>query len=265
MTILNFDNIPGELKALNQWVCYRLETRDDDDKPVKIPLNANGGARARSDDPSTWSTFEQCQAAVSQRPSRYRGIGYIVAESDPYTVIDLDHCVDESGTIEPWAWKIIHDLDSYSEFSQSGAGVHIIVQAKKPGPRCRLHSCPHPIEIYDHRRFLVMTGNLVPGTNPAIQPAPNEIAELYHSLFGQTPAQKPRQGHQAAQGTASGLSDQELIDKALSARNGPQFNRLWNGDLSDHNYDWSAADQALCNLLAFWTNRDAGWIDRSWQ
>ena len=261
---LNYNNIPQELTKLTQWVCYRLEHRKDEDKPVKVPINFNGGARAKSDNPSTWGTFEQCLIASK----RYNGIGFIVSETDPYTVIDLDACVtrgdDNQPNIEPWAWKIIHDLDSYAEFSQSGKGIHIIIQAKKPGPRCRSNEHPH-IEIYDHRRFLVMTGNLVPGITPIIQPAPNEISELYNRLFGQaalhdrSPHQKPSQRAHTASG---GPSDSELIERAMSAKNGLQFSRLWNGDLSDYNYDWSAADQALCNTLAFWTGKDYSAIDR---
>jgi putative DNA primase/helicase len=56
------------------------------------------------------------------------------------------------------------------------------------------------------------------------------------------------------------LDDQELIDRAMSARNGADFTRLWNGDSQGYP-SRSEADLALCNMLSFWTGRDAGRID----
>src|SRR5207302_6396794 len=50
--------------------------------------------------------------------------------------------------------------------------------------------------------------------------------------------------------------------KACSAANGAKFSALWYGDISAYGDDDSAADQALCNLLAFWTGKDAIRIDR---
>jgi hypothetical protein len=62
------------------------------------------------------------------------------------------------------------------------------------------------------------------------------------------------------------LSDEALLARARAARNGPKFARLWSGDVSgytraDGTPDASAADQALCNMLAFYT-RDRLQIDR---
>jgi hypothetical protein len=57
------------------------------------------------------------------------------------------------------------------------------------------------------------------------------------------------------------LNDQELVDRMMSAENGEKFSRLWNGDTSAYDGDDSRADQALCNILAWWTNKDANWMD----
>ena len=57
------------------------------------------------------------------------------------------------------------------------------------------------------------------------------------------------------------LDDAVLLDRARDARNGARFTRLWNGDWSGY-ASQSEADSALCFMLAFWTGRDAGRIDR---
>ena len=64
----------------------------------------------------------------------------------------------------------------------------------------------------------------------------------------------------AATGAGS-LSDDEILDRAPNAVNGQKFTRLFNGDTSAHPSQ-SEADLALCDMLAFWTGRDADQMDR---
>src|SRR5450755_1345590 len=54
---------------------------------------------------------------------------------------------------------------------------------------------------------------------------------------------------------APGLADDELIQRALQAKNGPKFGRLWQGRRDDYPSE-DAADSALCAMLAYWTARD---------
>lgn len=70
---------------------------------------------------------------------------------------------------------------------------------------------------------------------------------------------KPQQTTQTAApmpGTPADISDRELLDKAMNAANGSKFAALWEGGLYGYPSQ-SEADQALCNLLAFWTGKDA--------
>jgi len=52
-----------------------------------------------------------------------------------------------------------------------------------------------------------------------------------------------------------------LIGKILNSKQGFDFQSLWDGDTSKYNGDDSAADMAMCNMLAFWTGRDAVRMD----
>ena len=61
--------------------------------------------------------------------------------------------------------------------------------------------------------------------------------------------------------TPADLDDLTLIEKAKQSRNGNIFTALWNGDISGYK-SHSEADLALCNALAFWTNKDANRIDK---
>lgn len=56
-------------------------------------------------------------------------------------------------------------------------------------------------------------------------------------------------------GTTDSISDRELIEKAARAANGGRFRNLWGGNITGYP-SHSEADQALCNMLAFWTGKD---------
>ena len=62
-------------------------------------------------------------------------------------------------------------------------------------------------------------------------------------------------------GTTDSISDKELIEKAARAANGERFRNLWSGNIAGYP-SHSEADQALCNMLAFWTGNDTGRMDR---
>jgi putative DNA primase/helicase len=53
--------------------------------------------------------------------------------ASPYVGIDLDGCRDpQTGVIEPWALEVVRLLDSYTEVSPSGRGLHIWVRGFLP-------------------------------------------------------------------------------------------------------------------------------------
>lgn len=262
------DNIPVELRKVRQWVCWKFKEIKDEDtgeiRHTKIPINPNGRAQARSNDPNTWNTFELA-LKVSEKCD---GIGYIVSADDPYTVIDLDHCVSVDITtgeieIEEWAQSILNRLNSYSEFSPSGRGIHIFIRGKKPGPRCRTFKHPQ-FEMYDNRRFLAMTGHSVIGFPKEIASAGNELIELYKEIFGGLEPEITKTVQQRIADNCSpiDLSDFELIEKAKQSKRGSEFADLWYGNTTDYGGDDSAAALALCNHLAFWTQKDASRMDR---
>jgi hypothetical protein len=72
----------------------------------------------------------------------------------------LDKCRDsKTRETEEWALKIISELDSYTELSQSGTGCHIIVKGSLPPGGNRKGR----VEMYDCDRYFCMTEALVPG------------------------------------------------------------------------------------------------------
>ncbi len=235
------DQIPAELRALDQWVTWKREVREG--KATKVPYTTDGTRRASCDDPSTWGAF--AEAAKSLTEGRVSGTGFQVSAGQSYVGADLDHCRNSTtGEIEPWAQRVIDLLDSYSEISPSQEGVRIFLKAAKPGPRCRKGN----IEIYDRSRFLTVTGQHLPGTPATIEERQEELERLYWELFPERPhtnATAPR--------STSGLTAWEVIGLASKAKNSSKFEALMRGDTSAFGGDDSAADLALCSLVAFYS------------
>src|SRR5580698_7764443 len=116
------ENVPTELIACQQFVVWRNEERDG--KSTKVPYNARTGALAKSNDPSTWSTFAEAQSAFER--GGWAGIGFVFSPDDEFCGIDLDGCRDpETGKVAEWASAIIKDFDSYCETSPSGSGLKL--------------------------------------------------------------------------------------------------------------------------------------------
>jgi len=115
------EQFPQALRDLNQWVCYRLETRDD--KTTKPPYVADGSGRlANKTNPADWRSFTE---ATSQDAGTYNGIGFCLTPGGGVTFLDLDHCVDPvSGEIADWALQLTREFPSYWETSPSQSGLH---------------------------------------------------------------------------------------------------------------------------------------------
>ncbi len=244
--------IPQELLERPQWVLWRRETVNG--RPTKVPYKAaSPSAKASTTDAGTWSSYETAVAAASFGGSD--GIGFVFSDADPLAGVDLDHVIDEKGGIEPKAASIIEKLDSYTEVSPGARGVHIIIRASLNGGRRRTGN----FESYDAGRFFCVTGRHLPGTPLTVNDRQEQLEAIRAAIF--PPEDKaPRQTPPPAPPSAD---DRELLELARTAKNGAKFEALYYG--SDHAYPSdSEADQALCNLLAFWLV-DPDRIDRAFR
>jgi primase-polymerase (primpol)-like protein len=243
--------IPADLRARRQWVGWRRECRDG--KATKVPYRATDPrVRASTTDARTWGSFDQAVAAVDR--GKAEGIGFVFADSDPFCGIDLDGCRGEEGELSADAAAIVEELDSYTELSPSGRGVHVIVRARLEGARCRRG----PVEMYDRGRYFTMTGARLAGLPHAPMPRQQQLHEVRARLFPPTP--EPVRPPVAA--TVIVVDDEQLLVRAHTAANGAKFARLWNGDTSEYGGDDSRADLALISLLVFWTAGDVPRVDR---
>ena len=151
-------NFPNELIALKAWCLWRYQWRNPlNGKPgkwTKVPYQPCG-APGKSNDRRTWATFEEAKAAY--RPGKYNGVGFYLFP--PLVGVDFDKVRDpQTGIIEPWAQQIIADLNSYSEISPSGTGVHVWTTGQLSE---EARNRAGRIEIYQRGRYFTVTGEML--------------------------------------------------------------------------------------------------------
>lgn len=247
---IQFDNIPPEMKAINNWVCWKFQKRNG--RKTKIPYNPKTGGMAKSNSPETWASFDTAVNAFSG--GSYDGIGFELGNS-PFVGIDIDHCIKD-GQLSKESEKIISGFKSYTELSPSGTGIHIIVKADIEDGRGRRKG---NIEIYPAGRFFTVTGNVIPGYEKI-----STDEKALQALISIVDAKKPmKELPQNPLIDPPEMLDDELISKIRRSNQGAKFKALYDrGDSSEYGGDESAADQALLNILAWWTNGDALQMER---
>ncbi|MCC8075636.1 MAG: phage/plasmid primase, P4 family [Clostridiales bacterium] len=256
-------NLPAGLEAA-RWCCWQLQERDG--RPTKVPINPRTGGGAKSNDPNTFTDYPSaCNALVNQG---YTGLG--LGLFDGLCAIDIDHCLTtgEGGALVPsdLAMDIIDRMESYTEISPSGTGVHILFRA--PGlqwdkARFYLKNPENGVEVYiagQTNRYMTFTGAAWPFALPVEErsAAVLDLAERYMVRSRGNDSLPPPPPVPA--GPADPLDDETLLRRARNAKNGARFSALWSGDAAGFR-SGSEADLALCNLLAFWTGRDAARMD----
>jgi putative DNA primase/helicase len=231
------------MRGERRWVTWRYVWREGEggkpgkwDKP---PFVAGEERGADSTDPSTWRTFEEAVAAYSRGFAD--GVGFVLG--DGWVGFDSDEGAGHAAA-----------LDTYTETSPSGRGVHAIARGRKPGGRCRVG----PYELYDRGRYLTVTGRRTEGSREEVEERTAQVAALYATLFPDDertplPAVPPPR--------AAAPDDGQVLALARAAKNGRKFAALWAGDASGHG-SHSEADGALAMILAYWCNRDPFQVDR---
>jgi hypothetical protein len=269
-----------------QWCCWRFELAPDQKKPAKVPYSARSGRKINPTDSLNGASFDLAVKAYEYKADRYNGIGFMLLPDDPYTITDLDNCVDiQTGQIKPAARKVVERFGRcYVEKSVSGTGLHLVSAAKKPGPECKgtLHLDGEELacEMYDNARYIAMTGATIDGSARTIEDGQEAVDWLYGKLFP-APALAPPPTPSTATGgggspsppaapqpptpagphnttpVAAILTDDELLEKAFAAKNGAVVERLYQGEQLHYPSD-SEADAALLMHLAFYTQSGFG-------
>ncbi|MBE9913679.1 DUF3987 domain-containing protein [Paenibacillus donghaensis] len=191
----------------------------------------------------------------NSQAEQFDGIGFVFKEGGGLTGIDLDKCINpNTGAIETWAEDIIASMDSYTEFSVSGTGFHIIVKGTLPEKRNKKDK----IEMYDSKRFFVVTGNVV-GEPKEVMERQDELNTLYKQVFPEPPKRDSADKSPAvihSEDRLNALPDNEILEKLFREPKGAKWRTLYEHGWSESlGYDsQSSADFAFACKLAFYSS-----------
>lgn len=177
-------NIPIELRRRPQWACSSGKPTATD-KEGKRPRNPKTGGFASATDPSTWGSFDEALALAERKG--WAHVGYMLSADDPFAIVDLDDKPAKPASDADRAHfaQIVADMDSYTEWSSSGRGIHVIVEASLAKGIHRGN-----VEIYSRERYMICTGDVIHARPVAkrqaqvdaltarIAPAPAPVATL---------------------------------------------------------------------------------------
>ena len=177
-----WENIPHELASRQQWLLWKFESKPGQTKPGKIPYYVQGGRRTGGQgddrDRQRLATLAVAQRAFAR--GGWSGIGFAFLPGDGLIGIDIDGAIDPaSGEVSKRCAAIIGACLSYTEYSPSGKGVHIIVQGETQTNK----SNDIGLEVFCGRQFFTFTGRLYPGLPAHVHPIDEGVLKRLHTTI----------------------------------------------------------------------------------
>lgn len=249
--IKNYENIPDELKREKRWCLYKIIQRDG--KNTKLPLMPNGKP-AKSNDKTTWNSYEDCIAALNRNIGD--GLGFMLG--DGYIGIDIDKVSDDIFvySMDYHAKSMIADflrgISTYAEIYPSKTGLHFIGKGEVPGERKRYKN----LEIYDKDRFFTVTGNVLKDRNRnKVINIDSELKPLYEKYMPKINVINSE--NKRNQITTFLKDDQDIVEKLFDrgyfSYTGEDLRRIYYGNYESYFNSQSEADFFMLQRLLYYT------------
>ena len=258
-----------DLKKMPVWVNWKLEERDG--KQTKVPYNPRTGGKAQTNNPDTWTDFESAHSTSAD----YSGIGFNFA--DDIAGIDIDNKTRDPEQDKRAEAILNLFADTYAEKSPSGTGWHIIFRFDKSkiptgadGKLDGKYYTNNPninLECYFPgltNKYFTFTGQ---GNGKNIEDMTEQVLIFLDNYMLKDNFKKKNNNYVAKitkylEENNYVADNGNILDKARFSRNGVKFSALFDrGDTSAHGNDDSAADLALCSMLAWWLQGSFNEID----
>ena len=144
------DNVPTELRESKQWVCFKAIPKDG--HWGKEMISPTTGGYAKSNSPKTWTDFE----SALRYANKYRMDGLAFVLTEGIVFVDIDDYEQKSDEVQSILIALCDELDTYTETSVSGKGVHFLCKGKLP-ENARKRRDEYGLEMYDTLRFVCVT------------------------------------------------------------------------------------------------------------
>jgi hypothetical protein len=264
------------MAALRQFIVYKVVPGTRPGKTDKLPVDWRTGAVVSAHDAQHWTDAADAIAAA-QLWGAPHGVGFVFTEQAGFWFLDLDDCLQADGQWSPIAQQLCGLLRGAAiEVSQSGRGLHLFGRGVIPPHRSK--NAEHHLELYHTGRFVALTGSGAMGDCSTQHSA--ALSTIVSAYF---PPAQMEEANDADSGPVAQwrgpVDDDDLLRRAMASTSAgaafghkATFADLWHADSerlataypssTGGEYDYSSADQALLQHLAFWTGKDAARMDR---
>ena len=234
--------VPDELAEQEIFIC----------QVKKAPWSPNGEYTINPTNRKECVTYQKAASAAKQY--YYDGVSIVLSEDDLLCCVDIDHCI-EDGNVNPLAWNIVKKINSFTEVSISGTGLHIFlyssnhldwVKKKADALGKGIH-----LETYFYKRHLCFSGHSIEGFEH-LRRADKELEEIYNTYMAPT-YKKSDDG--VISDPPPPMSAEEVLEHLRKEKNGAKFvQALVSGDLSGFDTDdRSSIDFSIISKLCFYT------------
>jgi primase-polymerase (primpol)-like protein len=268
-------HVPKEIDPAEVWIGFRIE-EDDDGKLKKVPKAPFMSSKQTLYDTNPTSrrdavTFAEAIEFVHESKERLGedgadGVGLVLSDDDDIAGVDLDGCRDaKTGEVEDWAFDIVRQLDSYTEVSPSGTGLHVLVKGELDD-EFQQKNDELGLEMYDSDRFLTFTGRWIPSTRSEIKDRHDEFLNVQRANLPVSDDVEIDMEGDSLPDLPTGRDvdlkpeDEEIVEDAKETD--PDFEPLWRGSTALNGGDHSRADFYLACKLAYRCYSDIEQMDR---
>jgi hypothetical protein len=254
-------NIPLELRLMPRW-CFT--GRASDDGIAKAPHVWNEDKQLFEllavHDHHLCLTFDELMPLMELHPER--GFGYILVEGDGFTCVDLDVKDDANVDAARRHYELITALDTYTEVSQSGCGVHMWLRGEIDGA-----IKTNEMEVYSRERFIICTGNTIIDKGMAYD---QDVLEFFNARAKESAASFNFVD------VVQTKTDEQVMELAFASDNSGKLSCLMVGDWDayanimhnqgsrDFSFDPSQADSAFMTIITYYT-RNIEQCKRLWR
>jgi hypothetical protein len=218
-SVVQTNNYPSlSIMTKDQWICWTREPKQSKNDPQfkKPPINPQTGTQFDWTDSSNHLPFQTARSKSQTNP-KIDGIAFVFTAHDPIVGIDLDECISNN-QLTDHAQQIVNQIDSYTEVSPSGDGIHILLEGDLPESVSNNQAA---IEIYDQGRYFTVTGDRLPGTPKQINSRQASLVSLIesHNLESSpSSSRSPSSSPSSRQSQNATLSvDDNLVSKGRTA------------------------------------------------
>ena len=163
--IENIARLTQVIKYFNVWKLELVkDKKTGKERIVKMPYNPKTKRKGRVNDVETFGTFEE--AVNAYKSGKYDGLG--VTGNESFVLVDIDNCISSTGELSDFAKMIIKRLNTYTELSPTGTGIHCLCLSSQhfnyDKDKYYMNNKSINLEIYPAwatNRIATVTGNIL--------------------------------------------------------------------------------------------------------